>query len=176
MFSCNVKIAYRYNLLYNSIMSKLLNLALAAELSLAGCAAPLGSEQLPQPMPMPGATSAPGPEATKPCADVLDHERLQVIVRDQVGVVTVRLTGTECVAVYKPFSEERIGNLAAGSVFSGYCRGALNGTQESWFVKYGPEYKQSGAIYVAGAPDPSEGESPGFGCDVIPYLGYVTAK
>lgn len=157
-------------------MSKLLGLVLAAEIGLAGCAAPLDSEQFPQPIPHPGATSAPGPEATKSCDAVLDSERLQFIVKDQVGVLTVRLTGTECVSVYKPFSQERVGSLEAGSVFGALCRGALQGEQESWFIHHGPDYKQAGAVYVAGAPNRPEEQIPSWGCDVIPYRGYVTAK
>lgn len=154
-------------------MSKLLNLALAAEIGLAGCAAPLSSEQLPQPMPMPGATSSPSPEATRPCDDFLDHGKLQFIVKDQVGVLTVRYTGTECVSVYKPRTQTRIGNLAASSVFGALCRGALPGEEESWFINYGSDYRQAGAVYISGVSNPPEDEIPGWGCDVPPYLGYV---
>lgn len=156
-------------------MSKLLNLALAAELSLAGCAAPLGSEQFPQPMPQPGATLSLGPEATKTCADVLDHGKLQFIVKDEAGVLTVRYTGMECVSVYKPHTQTRIGNLAADSVFGAMCHGALPGEPESWFINHGPDYKQTGGVYVAAPPNPPEHETPGWGCDVPPYLGYVSA-
>lgn len=156
--------------------SRLLGLVLAAELGLAGCAAPLGSEQLPQPIPHPGATASPRPEATKPCDGALDHEQLQFIVRDEVGVLTARFTGSTCVSVYKPFSQERTGNLAAGSVFGALCRGALHGDQESWLIIHGPEYKQTGAVYVASAPGRPEDEAPGWGCDVPPYLGYVSAN
>lgn len=162
-------------------MSRLLGLVLAAEIGLAGCAAAPNTDHIPQPMPMPGATQSPGPEVTKPCAGILDPDKLQVIANDRQGVLTARYVGPECVPVYKARTQTRIGNLAAGGIFAALCHGALPGEGESWFIHYGPGYEESGAIYVAAnAKLPEERTSkekaPVWGCDMPPYLGDVIGE
>jgi hypothetical protein len=155
-------------------MSRLKNtLIFATAFGLAGCgsAAPSGEWPAPGLAPMPHETVPVNADKSPTCSDL---QNIQIIA-DSRGAQTVRNTGSECVAVFIPFNREAVGSIAMNAVFGITCADARTG---GWLVAYGPDYRDSGAVYPtpalaeAYAKGVVEGENPIFDCTELPHTPY----